>query len=240
MAGKESTLDVRREKEISSTFQAIPFLSCLSDEERVEIRKHLIIRDHRRHDIILYAEDSSTYLYIILSGRVKVIQTSNDGKEHILAIRKKGDFFGEMGLLDGKTSPATVLALEDSRVCLISREVFSTRLLTNPKVIDIIISLLCSRLRDAWLKIQVLSFADAEQRLRAVLRDLSHQFGIPDSRGVMISLHITHQDMAYLSSTSRETVTRFLNKAASSGEIEILADKNILLKNTFLKEIDAL
>ncbi len=53
---------------------------------------------------------------------------------------------------------------------------------------------------------------------------LGENFGIRDSRGVIIALGITHQNIAYLSTTSRETVTRFLNKAAKAGEIEILAN----------------
>ena len=233
-------MDIRREKEIQNVFQGIPFLACLSDEERAEISARIIVRDHRRNDIILHEEDSASYLYIILSGRVKVFQTNAEGREHILAIHKKGDFFGEMALLDGKTSPATISALEDSRVCLISRDVFNRHLLANRNVVNIIITLLCTRLRDAWSKINVLSFDDAEERLWVVLRDLAHQFGIHDSVGTMINTRITHQDLAYLSSTSRETVTRFLNKAERSGDLEILDNKNIRLSTSFLKKIENL
>jgi len=65
---------------------------------------------------------------------------------------------------------------------------------------------------------------------------LGENFGIRDYRGVIIALGITHRNIAYLSTTSRETVTRFLNKAAKAGEIEVLADKKILLKGSFFNK----
>jgi CRP/FNR family transcriptional regulator len=220
------TMETRRDKEMETIFLKIPFLTGLSEEERFELRKHIIYRDFRRNEVILHEEDDTTNcLYLVLSGQVKVVHISAEGKEHILAIHEKGDFFGEMALLDGKTAPATVVALKDGRICLITKESFTHIVMTNRAAVDGIISLLCMRLRQAWLQIRVMSFEDAEHRIRVVLQGLAEQFGVRDSRGVMIGLGITHQNIAYLSATSRETVTRFLNKAAKAGEIEVLADK---------------
>ena len=210
-------MDTRREKEIESVFQKIPFLVGLSEVEKFELRKHIIHRDFRRNEIILHEDETSNCLYLILSGQVKVIHISAEGKEQILAIHKEGDFFGEMALLDGKTAPATVVALRDGRICLITKESFIHIVMTNRPAVDGIIDLLCMRLRQAWLQIRVMSFEDAEHRVRVVLQGLGENFGIRDSRGVIIALGITHQNIAYLSTTSRETVTCFLNKAAKAG-----------------------
>jgi CRP/FNR family transcriptional regulator len=229
-------MDTRREKEIESIFLKIPFLVGLSEVERFEVRNHIILRDFRRNEIILHEDDTSNCLYLILSGQVKVVQISSEGKEHILAIHKKGDFFGEMTLLDGKTAPATVVALKNGRICLIPKEIFIHITMTNRLVVDGIIDMLCMRLRQAWLQIRVMSFEDAEHRIRVVLQELGEKFGVRDSRGVIIGFGITHQNIAYLSTTSRETVTRFLNTARKAGEIEILEGKKILLKPPFLKK----
>ena len=226
-------MDRQQEKEIESIFLKIPFLVGLSDAERSEVSKHIILRDFLRNEIILHEDDTSNCLYLILSGQVKVVQISTEGKEHILAIHKKGDFFGEMALLDGRTAPATVVALKGGRICLITKNVFIHIVMTNRLVMDRIIAMLCMRLRQAWLQIHVMSFEDAEQRIRVILKELGEKFGVLDSRGVIIGLGITHQNIAHLSTTSRETVTRFLNKAAKAGEIEVLANKIILLKSPF-------
>lgn len=228
-------MDARREKEIESVFLKIPFLVGLSEEERSELRKHIIHRDFRRNEMILHEDETSHCIYLILSGQVKVVHISAEGKEHILAIHEKGDFFGEMALLDGKTAPANVVALKDGRICLITKESFFQIVMQNRPVVEGIIALLCTRLRQAWLQIRVMSFEDAEHRVRVILQDLGEKFGVRDSRGVIIGLGITHQNIAYLATTSRETVTRFLNKATKAGEIEILANKKILLKPSFSK-----
>ena len=226
-------MDTRREKEIESIFLKIPFLVGLSEVERFKVRKHIILRDFRRNEIILHEDDTCNCLYLILSGQVKVVQISAEGKEHILAIHKNGDFFGEMALLDGKTAPATIVTLKDSRICLITKEIFSHIVMTNRLVVDGIIDMLCMRLRQAWLQIRVMSFEDADHRIRIVLQELGEKFGVRDSRGVIIGLGINHQNIAHLSTTSRETVTRFLNKTVKAGEIEVLANKKILLKSSF-------
>jgi CRP/FNR family cyclic AMP-dependent transcriptional regulator len=185
----------------------------------------------------LNEEDSTNCLYLILSGKLKVIQLSAEGQEHILAIHKMGDYFGEMALLDGKTSPGTIVALKDGRIGLIPKEAFLNIFMKNSLVIDRIIGMLCMRLRQAWLQIRARSFEDAEHRIRFALQELGVKFGIRDDRGMIIDLDITHQNIANISSTSRETVTRFFGMAAKADEIEILANKKILLKNLFSNKL---
>jgi CRP/FNR family transcriptional regulator len=217
----------------SSNIMENPFLTGLSDLEKSELQKHVVIRDFKRNEVILNENDSLNYLYLIISGELKVIQLSAEGKEHIIAIHKKGDFFGEMGLLDGKTTPATIVALKDCRICLITRESFSKIIMSNTAVVKNIIDILCLRLRQAWLQIRAMSFEDAEDRIRFALKELGEKFGIRDNRGLIINFGVTHQNIADLSKTSRETVSRFFSRAERAEEIEILADKKILLKKQF-------
>lgn len=203
------------------------------------MKSFIIFKRFSKDEVILYEEDTSRYMYIIYSGKVKVVQVSEDGKEHILAIHKAGDFFGEMALLDGKTSPATVVAMEDTEIGLISKEVFENYLFMDKTFMQEIISMLCKRLRDAWLMIRVLSFADAEKRVRAVLKNISTQYGIKKEEGIMVNLKLTHKDIADYASVSRETVTRFIDKFVKSGEVEIY-NKYLLLKPSFFKNISYL
>ncbi len=215
----------------------IPFLSALSE---VELRRIIIRKHFAKNQIILYEEDTANFIYFIYSGKVKAVQFSIDGKERILAIHKKGDFFGEMAILDGKSAPATIVAMEEAEIGFISKEDFDWYLLKNEQVVKGIITMLCERLREAWLMLKVTSFADAEHRIRAVLMHMADQFGIRDARGTIINLKLTHKDLAHLASISRETATRFLNSFEKNGEIEILENKAILLKPAFIDKITAL
>jgi CRP/FNR family transcriptional regulator len=216
----------------------IPFLSCLSESELADVRRGVIEKHFKKNQVILYEEDTPNYLYFVYSGKVKVVQLSAEGQERIVAIRKRGEFFGEMAMLDGMTAPATVVAMEETRVGFISANSFQSHLLQNRKVLMEIISMLCSRLREAWLMLKVLSFAGAEQRIRVVLKNIGDQFGVKDQRGIIVNVRLRHKDIAELAATARETVTRSLRRFVQSEEIEILENKNILLKPAFFKDID--
>jgi CRP/FNR family transcriptional regulator len=216
----------------------IPFLSCLSGDELADLRKDVVEKNFKKNQVILYEEDTPNYLYFVYSGKVKVVQLSAEGQERIVTIRKRGEFFGEMAILDGMTAPATVVAMEETSVGFISARDFQNHLLQNRKVLMEIISMLCSRLREAWLMLKVLSFAGAEQRIRVVLKNVGDQFGVKDQRGIIVNLRLRHKDIAELATTARETVTRSLKRFVQSEEIEILENKNILLKPAFFKNID--
>jgi len=200
----------------------------------------VVERQFTKNQIILHEEEASNFFYFIYSGEVKIIQLSVEGKERILAIHKRGEYFGEMSILDGKTLPATVVAMEDTRIGLISRENFAKYLLSNERVLKELLGILCGRLRDSWLMIKVMSFADAEQRVRVVLKNMGDHFGVKEQRGTVITLRLTHNDIANLASISRETVTRTLNRLESEGEIEVLEGKKVLMKPLFLEKIDIL
>jgi CRP/FNR family cyclic AMP-dependent transcriptional regulator len=218
----------------------IPFLASLSEDEIAELKKVVIERRFLKKQVIFHEEDTTNYLYFIYSGKLKVIQTSVDGKERILAIHKRGDFFGEMAILDGKTAPATVVALEDCEIGFFGGSDFERYILSNKRCLKELIVMLCGRLRAAWMMLKVTSFADTEQRMRAVLKNIGEQFGIKDQRGTIINLRLTHKDIAHFASTSRETTTRLLRRFVKDGEIEILEHKYILLKPDFFQNISFL
>lgn len=218
----------------------IPFFACLSDKEYLELRRIIKIRDFKKNEVILLEEQTSDYMYVVYSGKVKAVKISRDGREKILAIHQKGDFFGEMALLDGKSSPATVIAMEAAVVGLIRKNDFEKYLFEHDKSLKAILTLLCSRLREAWSMLKILSFADAEHRVRAMLYQIGAHCGKEDQKGTIIRMRLTHQDIAHYASVSRETVTRLLDKFSKAGEIEILEGRAILLKPKFFEKIQFL
>ena len=211
----------------------IPIFSCLDAEEQSKLYQMITEKRFKKNSIILMEDDSKNYMYVIFSGKIKVVRVNPQGKEQILVIRKKGDFFGEMTLLDGKSQPATIVALEDAAVGLISKNDFELYFMKNETVLKQIISLLCERLRESWMMLRVLSLSDAETRVKAVLAHISSVYGVKDLRGIIIPLKLTHKEIAEHAALTRETVSRLLSRLCQSGEIEILANRNIVLKSTF-------
>jgi len=102
----------------------IELLASLTEEELHLISAQFIIKQIKKNEIILYEEDTNNFMYMILSSKLKVVQTTSDGKEIILAIHQSGQTFGEISLIDGKTSPATVMAAEDSLIVLVPKKDF--------------------------------------------------------------------------------------------------------------------
>jgi len=224
-------------KRFDNIIKNIPLFAELSDEEIERIERIVTKKNFARDQIVLFEEDTSSYMYIVYAGKVRVVKQSKEGREQIITIHKKSDFFGEMALLDGRTAPATVIAHEDAVIGLISRGDFEQHLLSHEKIRSKFIDLLCAQLRDSWAMIKILSFDNAEQRIMGVLERMHELYGVVDDRGGIINVKLTHQQIANYASVTRETVTRVLNRLEKDAVIEILDGKTVLLSKLFFTKI---
>ncbi len=222
---------------ISNLFKNNQLFSSLTDEELNAIRDKMEVKKFPKNEVILYEESTNQVMYIILQGKVKVTQSTEDGKEVILAMHRSGDFFGEMSLIDSKTIPAVVMAMEDSVVAIISREEFYPLLYAQGKVLDVLLRILCSRLRDSWERIQLLSFTNASQRIKMLLASLVNEYGTKTEEGTLLNIKLTHQHIADMAGVSRETVTRIIDRLHKDGEIKVMKNRSILLGRDFLKKM---
>jgi CRP/FNR family transcriptional regulator, cyclic AMP receptor protein len=222
-----------RQKRGGNIIRNIPFFAELSPDEINRIESLIVRKRFAKNQVVLFEEDTANYMYIVYSGKVRIVKINGEGREQIISIHKKNDFFGEMALLDGKTSPATVIAYEESEIGLLSKADFEESILTNETTHHKIISLLCARLRDSWAMIKILSLDNAEQRVMAVLDRLRDLYGVTDDRGIIINVKLTHQQIASYASVARETVTRILNKLEKDAMIEALDNKSILLTKAY-------
>lgn len=213
----------------------IQLFSSLAEEELHQISKQIQIRRFKKNGVILYEENTNQVMYIILAGKVKVLQTTEDGKEIILAIHKAGDFFGEISLIDSLTMPASVVATEESIVAIISKKDFYTILHSQGKVVEDLLLIMCSRLRESWRKMQILSLNNAAQKIRMLFLMLSQDHGRKTGDGLMLDIKLTHQDIANMVGITRETVTRILDKWLVDEDIRVIKKKFMLLSNDFLK-----
>lgn len=209
--------------------------SSLTMEELKQITARIVIKSFKKNEVILSEEDTSDFMYMILEGSVKVVQTTEEGKEIILAMHSSGDFFGELSLIDGKTVPATVVSTKNSRTVVISKRDFYALLFSQKKVLEKLLQILCARLRESWEVIQMLNFNNASQRVKMLFISLSSKYGKRDDGETTLDIKLTHQDIAEMTGMSRETVTRVLDKWQKDGDIAILKDKLIRLKAAFSK-----
>jgi len=207
----------------------VPIFATLSDAEFKSLENVFAVRTYRRNQVIFLEEETGKYMYIVLAGKLKVTKSTPGGKENLLAIHQAGDFFGDMALLDGRTSPAAVSAMEDCRIVSIAGHDFHNLLMRNEKVVQQIIQVLCSRLRQAWGQLQQLTYGTAEARIGAGLMQLAKRHGVQDARGIIINLRITHQELAEMVGTARETVTRTLAALRKQGAILVEGRRIVIL-----------
>lgn len=211
----------------------IELFSSLTDEELLQISNRIIVKEFSRNETILLEEETSKFMYIILLGKVKVVQTTSDGKEIILAIHQEERFFGELSLIDGKTSSATVMATEESLIAIISKENFYALLYSQNKVLENLLRIFCARLRESWKRIHILNFREAPQRMKMLFTILSGENGENTPDGTIITLKLTHQEMADMAGLTRETVTRVLGQWQKKGLITVSKKRQILLHHNF-------
>lgn len=207
----------------------LPLFGDLDEEELVEIWNHVQTRSYKKSNIILFEEDPGDSLFIIKEGKVKITRLSEEGREVILSILGEGEFFGEMSILDGEARSANVIALADSEVFVLKRQEFINILRSNPQIAITLLEELAARIRKSDQQIEYLSLADAENRVAMTLLRLAEESGTFKMGQVTIEELPMQQDMANMSGTSRETISRMLSEFTEKEYIDRKGKKLIIL-----------
>jgi CRP/FNR family cyclic AMP-dependent transcriptional regulator len=172
-------------------------------------------RSFPRNAFILRAGEETDALYIILSGRVKVLIPDEEGHEVILAMLGPHDFFGEMGLLDDQVRSASVETVEPCEMLRLSRAGFTGVIKENFDLAMLIIRNLVKRLREADRKIESLALIDVYGRVARLLLDMAHNV---DGRWV-VEHAPPKQEIARMIGASREMVSRVVKDLQRKGLI---------------------
>ena len=203
-----------KSSEAVDTLRAIPLFSNVSDEDLEQVASHLIERRFPRNTTIVEEGLAGDYMYVIREGRVKVTKLSEDGREKILEFLDAGSFFGEMALLDRAPRIASVKTLKPVRLLALSRTDFLNLLRKSPDLALAVIQELCKRLRTVDDQASALSFQRVKDRTKGLLQRLARD---PHEEGGRVTPPLTHQQMADMIGTSRETVTRVVKELKQEG-----------------------
>lgn len=196
--------------EALDTLRSIPLFSSVTDEDLEQLASHLIERRFPRNTTIVEEGLAGDYMYVIREGRVKVTKLSEDGREKILEFLDAGSFFGEMSLLDRAPRSASVKTLKPVRLLALSRTDFLNLLRKSPDLALAVIQELSRRLRTVDDQASALSFQRVKDRTKGLIERLaSERHGGGEHR---ITPPLTHQQMADMIGTSRETVTRVIKE----------------------------
>lgn len=197
---------------IAAFLATVPLFKSLSDQERERFAEFVREKSYPKGSVILFEDDPGDALFVVRSGRVKVVLLGDDGREVILGLLGIGEHFGELSLIDDRPRSAHVIAMEPSSILVLHRDDFRRRVEASPVVAWALLQELSRRLRRADDKIGTLVLLDVPGRIARMLLDAAAECGSD-----LIEKPLTHQTIAQVIGASRETVSRALREFQDQG-----------------------
>ena len=173
-----------------------------------------------KREIIYFPEERSDNIYLLKEGKVKISRVSEDGKKMTLQLIGPGEIFGESAILGQDKRENIAEVVEDAVICSINRTMFQEMLTNNPKLNLSINKFIGLRIRKIQAHVEDLVFKDAQERVVAFLKRYAKTFGKKMIDGWMVRPFLTHQEIADLTATSRQTVNSILNDLVSNQDIK--------------------
>ena len=206
----------------------VPLFSLLTVTQAEVISGAVIKRRFKRGEALVEQGQKSNALFILLTGRARVVTSDSRGREVILATLAQGDYLGEMSIIDNEPHSATVRAEVQTDVLMLGRAEFARCLTENASMSLVVMRGLVKRLRHADRKIESLALLDVYGRVAHALLD----FAVADAQGqLLIKEKISRQDLAKMVGASREMVSRVMKDLEERGFIEALPSGATLLKD---------
>jgi len=195
----------------------------LDDATLQAVAAKVVHNQFRRRETIFTAWDPSDRIYLLRSGRVKLYMLSDEGREITLAIMEPGDMFGETALVNPAARQVFAEALDDATVAVMGLADFAALMRDQPDMAFKVTQAIGQRLIQTQRQVESLAFADVSTRLARFLVDQVAERGEPQngSGQVRLPLALTHQEMANLLGTTRETLTATLNRFVDAGIVAV-------------------
>jgi CRP/FNR family transcriptional regulator, cyclic AMP receptor protein len=213
----------------TAVLKAVPLFASFPDDQLRLLTPVITRRSLPRSTTVMASGDPTDSLYIVLTGRLKVMMSDAEGKEVILSILGPGEFFGEMGLIDDAPRSASVVSIEACELLSIAKRDFKKCLAENFEMAQAVMRGLVRRLRDADRKIGSLALLDVYGRVARLLLDMSETV---DGEKI-VTKRLPKQDIAKMIGASREMVSRVMKDLQMGGYIEVRGS-NIVLRDSIV------
>ena len=190
-------------------------------QDRQRIVELCTRRQFAARQVIFHQGEVGREMFIVVSGRLKVSVTSEEGKELSFFIFHANDIFGELALLDGERRSATVTSIGPSELLVLHHRDFQ-QLLQQHQLIGLkLLSVLAGRVRATTSLYESSVFIEIPGRLAGKLLELAHEHGTESDDGIQIELKLSQYELGTLVNASRESVNKQLKAWQSQGIIDI-------------------
>jgi CRP/FNR family cyclic AMP-dependent transcriptional regulator len=202
---------------IRATIARAPLFAALPISAIEDLSQRVAIRKVSAHHTVVNQDEPGDSMFVIMSGRIKVVIFGENGREVTLSLLRPGDAFGEMSLFDGESRSANCVALEACTLLVLSREDLLRHLASHPRTTINLLGEMARRLRRADESIAQLALCDVNERLIHRLVTLAREEGVESSEGLLVRRRPTQQELANMIGSCRETISRAFNQLARDG-----------------------
>ena len=192
--------------------ERINLLHNLSEEELKEMDRRTTMKTAEKNEFVYFPKEPSKVLFFLKKGRIKIGRYSDEGKEIIKAILYPGEVFGEMGIIGESERRDFAVAMDnDTRMCTINTDEFREIMNANQYLSLEMTKNIGEKLRNVERRLESLIFKDARERVIDFMLEMAEKYGKQIGVEILVKHDLTHQDIANLTATSRQTVTTVLN-----------------------------
>jgi CRP/FNR family cyclic AMP-dependent transcriptional regulator len=216
----------------TTVLKSVPLFASFPDEQLRTLVTVVTRRSAPRGSVIMAAGDQIDSLYIVISGRLKVMMGDSDGKEVILSLIGPGEYFGEMGLIDDSPRSASVVTIEPCELLCVAKRDFKKCLAESAEMAASVMRGLVRRLREADRKIGSLALLDVYGRVARLLLDMSEM----QNGQRTVTKRLPKQDIAKMIGASREMVSRVMKDLQMGGYIEMRGSTIVLHDTITLRD----
>lgn len=205
--------------------QVVVFQNATEDELKL-ILKNSIIRSIEENEFFFFQGDTAQYLYILLTGQAKLMQSNTNGQQVNLRTLHPWQMFGALGAVRAEsTYPATAQALEDSSALAIESGFLHKMLETSPHIAFDLMTLMTSYIQEIQARYRELATEKVEQRVANALIRLAGQSGVKSNKEAGIELSFSRQDVAEMTGTTLYTISRLFSEWERQGLIKTGREK---------------
>lgn len=197
----------------------------LADETLAQIAAAGVTRTFPRHTVLIHEGDEGDSLFIILSGRVKVYASNEEGKEFVINFLGPGEYVGEMGL-DGEPRSASVMTVDPTTCAVVPGAQFRDFVRAHPEFAWHLVEKLIHRVRTSTESLKSLALSDVYGRLVRLVNTLA--VATPEGN-LVVPERLTHQDIASRVGASRDMIGKLLKDLVAGGYLSI-EDRTITVR----------
>jgi CRP/FNR family transcriptional regulator, cyclic AMP receptor protein len=202
----------------------IPLLAGLAEAECQALAGRCRVRSFKPGEILFHEEDAGQSLYLLQSGRVKIVRVTTEGEETLLHVYGAGECFGELSLVDAGPRSATAVVLEPATALILHRDDFWALVERHPAVAVAVMQRMSAMVRRLNQELQDALSLDLTARLSKRLLELAATYGDVTPEGMRIGLRLTQHELAQMVGATRTRVTLCLGMLKKRGILT--ADRN--------------